>query len=74
MNACILVCLHTNFKIFCQEKNSGVMSEVELDSAQRCPQGHDLPWVAVTIAALPQDMNMLESIVLPVSMPFLGRG
>jgi hypothetical protein len=50
------------------------MSEVELDSAQRCPQGHDLPWVAVTIAALPQDMNMLESIVLTVSMPFLGRG
>lgn len=53
---------------------SGVMSEVELDSAQRCPKGHDLTWVAVMMAALPKDVNMLESIVLPVSMPFLGRG
>jgi len=35
---------------------------------------NNLARVAVTIAALPQDMNMLESIVLPVSMPFLGRG
>ena len=30
--------------------------------------------VAVTIAALPPKINMLESIVLPVSMPFVGRG
>lgn len=35
---------------------------------------NNLARVAVTIAALPQDMNMLESIVLPVTMPFLGRG
>jgi NAD(P)-dependent dehydrogenase (short-subunit alcohol dehydrogenase family) len=34
----------------------------------------DLARVAVTIAALPPELNMLESIVLPVSMPFVGRG
>jgi len=34
----------------------------------------DLAQVAVTIAALPPEVNMLESIVLPVSMPFVGRG
>jgi NAD(P)-dependent dehydrogenase (short-subunit alcohol dehydrogenase family) len=34
----------------------------------------DLARVAVTIAALPSEVNMLESIVLPVSMPFVGRG
>jgi NAD(P)-dependent dehydrogenase (short-subunit alcohol dehydrogenase family) len=34
----------------------------------------DLARVMVMIAALPPDVNMLESIVLPVSMPFLGRG
>lgn len=34
----------------------------------------DLARVAVTIAALPPEVNMLESTVLPVSMPFVGRG
>jgi NAD(P)-dependent dehydrogenase (short-subunit alcohol dehydrogenase family) len=34
----------------------------------------DLARVAVTIAALPPEVHMLESIVLPVSMPFVGRG
>jgi len=34
----------------------------------------DLARVAVTIAALPPEVNMLETIVLPVSMPFVGRG
>lgn len=34
----------------------------------------DLARVAVTVAALPPEVNMLESIVLPVSMPFVGRG
>ncbi len=34
----------------------------------------DLARAAVTMATLPPDVNMLESIVLPVSMPFLGRG
>jgi len=34
----------------------------------------DLARVMVIIAALPPDVNMLESIMLPVSMPFLGRG
>ena len=30
--------------------------------------------VAVLMASLPSDTNLYESIVLPVSMPFLGRG
>jgi NAD(P)-dependent dehydrogenase (short-subunit alcohol dehydrogenase family) len=34
----------------------------------------DLARVMVMMAALPPDVNMLESIMLPVSMPFLGRG
>ena len=34
----------------------------------------DLARVAVTMATLPPDVNVLESIVLPVKMPFLGRG
>lgn len=34
----------------------------------------DLARVMVMIAGLPPDVNMLESIMLPVSMPFLGRG
>lgn len=35
---------------------------------------NDLARVMVMMAALPPDVNMLESIMLPVSMPFLGRG
>jgi len=34
----------------------------------------DLARLAVLIAAMPQGINIFESIVLPVSMPFLGRG
>lgn len=34
----------------------------------------DLARVMVIMASLPPDVNMLESIMLPVSMPFLGRG
>ena len=34
----------------------------------------DLAMAALTIAALPPYVNMLESIVLPVTMPYLGRG
>lgn len=34
----------------------------------------DLARLAVTVAAMPPGINLLESIVLPVSMPFLGRG
>ena len=34
----------------------------------------DLARVAVTIATLPPEINLLESLVLPVSMPFVGRG
>jgi NAD(P)-dependent dehydrogenase (short-subunit alcohol dehydrogenase family) len=34
----------------------------------------DLARVAVVMASLPPEVNVLESVVLPVSMPFLGRG
>ena len=34
----------------------------------------DLAQVAVMMATLPPEVNMFESVVLPVSMPFLGRG
>jgi hypothetical protein len=30
--------------------------------------------VAVLIASLPADINLYESIMLPVTMPYLGRG
>jgi len=34
----------------------------------------DLARVAVLMAALPDDVNLLESVVLPLKQPFLGRG
>jgi len=34
----------------------------------------DLARLVVLTAALPADVNLLESVVLPVGMPFLGRG
>ncbi|MBM4341483.1 MAG: SDR family oxidoreductase [Deltaproteobacteria bacterium] len=34
----------------------------------------DLARVIVMMCALPPELNMFESIMLPVSMPFLGRG
>jgi NAD(P)-dependent dehydrogenase (short-subunit alcohol dehydrogenase family) len=37
-----------------------------------CPD--QLARLVVTMAALPSDINFLEGLVLPVSMPFLGRG
>jgi hypothetical protein len=30
--------------------------------------------VAVLIASLPPDVNLYESVRLPVTMPYLGRG
>jgi NAD(P)-dependent dehydrogenase (short-subunit alcohol dehydrogenase family) len=34
----------------------------------------DVARVAVVMASLPPDVNLLEGVMLPVSMPFLGRG
>jgi len=34
----------------------------------------DIAQAAVTMAALPPNVNMLEAIVLPISQPYLGRG
>jgi NAD(P)-dependent dehydrogenase (short-subunit alcohol dehydrogenase family) len=34
----------------------------------------DLAKVALTMVTLPPDINMLHGLILPVSMPFVGRG
>jgi hypothetical protein len=34
----------------------------------------ELARVVVVMAALPPEINFLEGVVLPVTMPFLGRG
>lgn len=35
---------------------------------------HDVARIALMVATLPADANLLEAIVLPVTQPFLGRG
>jgi NAD(P)-dependent dehydrogenase (short-subunit alcohol dehydrogenase family) len=45
-----------------QRRREGVMSASEVAR------------VAVVMAALPPDINLLEGLLLPVAMPFLGRG
>lgn len=37
-------------------------------------QAADVARVAVLMATLPPEVNLLESVILPVTMPFLGRG
>lgn len=37
-------------------------------------EAEDLAQVAVLMATLPDEVNMLEALVLPRTMPFLGRG
>ena len=37
-------------------------------------EAEDLAQVAVLMAKLPREVNMLEALVLPRTMPFLGRG
>ena len=37
-------------------------------------QPEDIGTAAVTMASLPMNVNMLESIVLPVNQAYLGRG
>ena len=37
-------------------------------------EAEDLAQVAVLMAKLPHEVNMLEALVLPRTMPFLGRG
>ena len=34
----------------------------------------ELATVIVTMASLPDDVNLFESVILPVAMPFIGRG
>ena len=46
----------------------------EVSSKEGLMPPDELARVVLMIATIPPDMNVLESIVLPVSMPFLGRG
>ena len=45
-----------------------------LSSQEGLMSPDDIARAAVFMATLPPEVNMLESTVLPVSMPFLGRG
>ena len=54
-------------------------AEQAIDAARRLQVDWDKPpaaaiLAAVAMAALPPYANMLESIVLPVDQPYIGRG
>ncbi|MCB1123654.1 MAG: SDR family oxidoreductase, partial [Verrucomicrobiae bacterium] len=46
----------------------------EVANAEGTMTPEDLAKIALSIAALPDGVSVLESTVLPISMPFLGRG
>jgi NAD(P)-dependent dehydrogenase (short-subunit alcohol dehydrogenase family) len=46
----------------------------DLAASEGVMKPEDLAQVVATTAALPPEMNILESIVMPNSMPFVGRG
>ncbi|MCZ6671800.1 MAG: SDR family NAD(P)-dependent oxidoreductase [Verrucomicrobia bacterium] len=46
----------------------------EVANAEGTMSPDDLARVALSMAALPDGVSVLESTVLPISMPFLGRG
>lgn len=48
--------------------------ENEIREKEGLMAGSDLARVVLLMASLPSDINILESLVLPLSMPFLGRG
>jgi NAD(P)-dependent dehydrogenase (short-subunit alcohol dehydrogenase family) len=50
----------------------GIVATERSESAQMAPE--DVAKVALTVATLPPYANMLESIVMPVTQPYLGRG
>jgi hypothetical protein len=37
-------------------------------------QADSVARVALVMATMPADVNLYESLILPVTMPFLGRG
>jgi NADP-dependent 3-hydroxy acid dehydrogenase YdfG len=37
-------------------------------------EAEDVAAVAVAMAALPDGVNMLESVIMPIKMPLVGRG
>ena len=46
----------------------------EVANSEGTMSAEDLARIAVSMAALPDGVSVLESTVLPISMPFLGRG
>ena len=54
----------------------GCIATAIMDGLEHEPMiaGGDLVMAVVTMAALPSHVNMLETVVLPVAQPFLGRG
>ncbi len=54
----------------------GNMATAQMDGMEHEPMMavDDLVTAVVTMAALPPHVNMLETVVLPVAQPFLGRG
>ncbi len=54
----------------------GNMATAQMDGLEHEPMMavDDLVMAVVTMAALPPHVNMLETVVLPVTQPFLGRG
>ncbi len=46
----------------------------ELAHAEGVMKPDDLAQVFVTVATMPEGVNLLESVILPITMPFLGRG
>ena len=54
----------------------GNIATAQMDGLEHEPMMavDDLVMAVVTMAALPAHVNMLETVVLPVAQPFLGRG
>jgi NADP-dependent 3-hydroxy acid dehydrogenase YdfG len=63
----------------CAVNPGNVMTDI-WDKTPEVPQKEgvieveDLAEIVVTIASLPNNVNLFESIILPVSQPYLGRG
>ncbi len=51
-----------------------MMTDSHPDAAEPMMEVEVLVQVAVLMATLPAKVNMFQAIVLPVGMPYLGRG
>ena len=50
------------------------LAAARLESQEAVMSPEDLAEAAITMAALPPHISMLESIVLPINQPYIGRG